>query len=271
MAVKWSEHAPRQQQRTYKLHDAARRGDVDAIIAVLSGADGAGGADVDERDFHSRTPLHLAAWAGAEAAVEVLIGFNANVNAQAKDGVTPLPMAAGGGHLECCKMLIGTGKASCGVRTTNKLQTPLHVTALNAKKSSDRARASRGAEESTEDAVTSEDPVMELIKYLVRKKSDIFAEDRSGRTARDMATRDDVRAFLSSEMDAQEAQRVEAAEAKQQRPMKVGAKRSGVADELAESDSFKGGAEGTGGAPEGKRQRRVALSHLEMDEEVDEG
>ena len=89
MAVKWSEHAPRQQQRTYKLHDAARRGDVDAIIAVLSGADGAGGADADERDFHSRTPLHLAAWAGAEAAVEVLIGFNANVNAQAKDGVRP--------------------------------------------------------------------------------------------------------------------------------------------------------------------------------------
>lgn len=41
------------------LHNAARNGDMEALQAQI-----AANAGLDEKDQHSRTPLHMAAWSG---------------------------------------------------------------------------------------------------------------------------------------------------------------------------------------------------------------
>lgn len=44
------------------LHTAARDGDVARMVQLI----GLGGCDVNSRDKHARTALHLAAWSGQE-------------------------------------------------------------------------------------------------------------------------------------------------------------------------------------------------------------
>lgn len=41
------------------LHAAARAGNVEELEALI-----ASGSKIDDRDKHSRTPLHMASWAG---------------------------------------------------------------------------------------------------------------------------------------------------------------------------------------------------------------
>lgn len=43
----------------YELHNAARNGDVEALTRLIGTK-----ANLNARDQHSRTPLHMAAWAG---------------------------------------------------------------------------------------------------------------------------------------------------------------------------------------------------------------
>ena len=46
----------------YELHAAARNGDLEAIQEKI-----AANFNIDEKDQHARTPLHLAAWSGQTA------------------------------------------------------------------------------------------------------------------------------------------------------------------------------------------------------------
>ena len=46
----------------YELHAAARNGDLEAIQEKI-----AANFNLDEKDQHARTPLHLAAWSGQTA------------------------------------------------------------------------------------------------------------------------------------------------------------------------------------------------------------
>jgi ankyrin repeat protein len=62
------------------LHTAARNGDVARMLELIGL-----GTDLNSRDKHSRTPLHLAAWAGqdvsndaAEAAASAALATVAN-------------------------------------------------------------------------------------------------------------------------------------------------------------------------------------------------
>ena len=90
------------------MHEAARAGDVPALMQLL--ALGAGAATgLDSRDAHNRTPLMLAAWAGHIGAVRVLIGAKAKVSVGAGDDMNALHFAALKGHAECLRALLAAG------------------------------------------------------------------------------------------------------------------------------------------------------------------
>ena len=77
------------------LHDAAIKGDVSEIKALLKG-----GSDANERDRLGMTPLFYAAIKGDAAGVEALAAGGADVNARDKIGKAPLDWAAFRGHGE---------------------------------------------------------------------------------------------------------------------------------------------------------------------------
>ena len=83
------------------IHDAAKRGDIEAVKQYL-----ADNANVNSKDSKGmtpfakdntivRTPLHIAAGAGHKKIVELLIAKGADVNAMAEDGSSPLDVALG--------------------------------------------------------------------------------------------------------------------------------------------------------------------------------
>ena len=60
------------------------------------------------------TPLHLAAYTGKTAAVQLLLGSGASVHAQNCDGQTPLFEAAAAGHREAAELLLQSGADAGG-------------------------------------------------------------------------------------------------------------------------------------------------------------
>ena len=55
------------------------------------------------------TPLHLAAYIGKTAAIQLLLSSGASVHAQNCDGQTPLFEAAAAGHREAAELLLQSG------------------------------------------------------------------------------------------------------------------------------------------------------------------
>jgi hypothetical protein len=58
------------------------------------------------------TPLHIAALAGQEEVVRLLLHCDADVNARSQQGFTPLYMAAQENHVDLCKILLSNGAKS---------------------------------------------------------------------------------------------------------------------------------------------------------------
>jgi hypothetical protein len=83
-------------QRDYKgrtpLHDAVLNEETDLVVELIRE-----GADITARDNHGRTALHLAAALAKEEVVRVLIGAGADVNALDNDGKSAMHLAASGG------------------------------------------------------------------------------------------------------------------------------------------------------------------------------
>ncbi|MDI7864838.1 ankyrin repeat domain-containing protein [Rhizobiaceae bacterium n13] len=135
------------------IHDAAKKGDVTAIIAALDA-----GADVNASDG-SATPLYFAVKRGRLAAARLLIEHGADVNAPTQwgpalmaavtkgrielirlllengadpnaqlDSETALHIAAGSGCLDCVKALVEAG-ADVNARTKDT-KTPIHLARL---------------------------------------------------------------------------------------------------------------------------------------------
>ncbi len=108
-----------------KLHDAVKNGNINTVIQLLK---------TDEKIIkelnldNNNTPLHLAANLGQTAIVELLIQAGADVNAQNKQGQTPLDLATQKKHTEIINLLapivqenvtIGVGTPQgTGVKTT---------------------------------------------------------------------------------------------------------------------------------------------------------
>jgi ankyrin repeat protein len=51
----------------FELHNAARNGDVDALQKLIIA-----GANINDKDSLSRTPLHLAAWSGNTVSMNMI-------------------------------------------------------------------------------------------------------------------------------------------------------------------------------------------------------
>ena len=67
------------------IHDAARKGNIEAVRKHLSA-----GTNVNEKDNIGNTPLHLAAGFGQTEIIVLLITKGADVNAKTAIGFTPL-------------------------------------------------------------------------------------------------------------------------------------------------------------------------------------
>ncbi len=104
--------------------DAARRGDVDAVGALLES-----GADVNAAQGDGMTALHWAAERGQAIVAEQLISASADVSARTRIGsYTPLHLAARSGHGSIVHLLLEAG-SDPGAATTNSGVTPLHLAA----------------------------------------------------------------------------------------------------------------------------------------------
>lgn len=101
-------HSQGEMSFTTLLHNAAREGNVAEVTRLLSL-----GASVVIKDKHSRTPLHLAAWAGQLECCKVLVAQGTDKNAAAMDDTTALHFAAQKGHFEVARFLLNEGSSRC--------------------------------------------------------------------------------------------------------------------------------------------------------------
>lgn len=103
------------------LHVAAFLGADRAIDVLISE-----GAEVNELDKDNRTPLHLAAYEGRAKAVEILLRRGANIEAREKtNGMTALHLATVKGAADTVKVLIDN-KADVNALTSKDV-TPLLI------------------------------------------------------------------------------------------------------------------------------------------------
>ena len=92
-----------------RLAEAAARGDVAAVRALL-----VSGAAVDGRDPAKRTPLLLATRANHVEVAGLLIGAGADVNAKDNIRDTPFLYAGAEGRNEILRLILATGRADLG-------------------------------------------------------------------------------------------------------------------------------------------------------------
>ncbi|KAM7264221.1 hypothetical protein ACFE04_001904 [Oxalis oulophora] len=150
------------------IHAAARSGDVEAIITIIS----SNPLTVNSRDKHSRTPLHLAAWAGKTEVVSYLCKNKADIGAAAMDDMGAIHFAAQKGHLEVVRILLSSGGSLKSL--TRKGLTPLHF-------------AVQGSH-------------LDLVKYLVKKGASLNVRTKAGKTPFDLASNEEIRSYLEESL-----------------------------------------------------------------------
>jgi tetratricopeptide (TPR) repeat protein len=92
-------------ERLDRIHDAARRGDVETVSQLLSREPGL----VNAKDLYGHTPLHLAVIYDQRRIVELLVEKGADINLMSTSGASALNYAEGHGRAEIAKLLIGKG------------------------------------------------------------------------------------------------------------------------------------------------------------------
>jgi ankyrin len=102
------------------LHLSAGMGAVGALSVLLADAR----TDVDAVDDVGESPLHLAAAAGRTEAVRTLLAHGVHVDAPSREGYTALHMAAQHGNLAAAQLLLGAGFSPRA--ETYEGATPLH-------------------------------------------------------------------------------------------------------------------------------------------------
>ncbi len=104
------------------LHEAARRGDAEAVSNLL-----ADGADPNVVAVGGWSPLHEACIVGGEKTVAALIKAGADLKAKNNAGWTCLHLAAYNGHSSCVRLLL-KNNASLVELTNNRGRTAIDYT-----------------------------------------------------------------------------------------------------------------------------------------------
>ena len=158
------------------IHDAARKGDIEAVKQHL-----AAGRNVNAKDDKGRIPLHRAAREGHKEVAELLIANGAYLNAKDKEGKTPLYHAARWGHKNTTALLIAAG-ADVNAKD-DKGRTPLdravgytEIIALL------RNHGGRTAEELKALIDAAEEGNIEAVKQHLAAGMDVNAKDEDGVT-----------------------------------------------------------------------------------------
>jgi ankyrin repeat protein len=92
----------------FSLHNAAKTGDIDSLESCLEEE----GVDLDRKDHLNRTALHMAAWKGDVAIVNLLLTAGANPALSAKDGILALHFAIMKGSKDCVDALLDPNKVN---------------------------------------------------------------------------------------------------------------------------------------------------------------
>ena len=107
LAWRWRRAVQRAGQ---SLLQATEAGDIVQMAALL-----AKGAEVNARNAHGWTPLHVAAAGGDPAVIALLLQYGADVHAQSHIGTTPLDNAtARGGRKAVIDLLLAHGARRSG-------------------------------------------------------------------------------------------------------------------------------------------------------------
>ncbi len=132
------------------------------------------GADVNSPDKSNNdaTPLVLAAYAGDESIVELLLKNGANVSLADNRGITPLHMAAQSGSATIAEILINKGADLNAQRSDEQNWTPLHYAAFMDRSGVVSLLASSGCDLNIE----TNDNATALIIALLKNHGDTAAE-----------------------------------------------------------------------------------------------
>ncbi|KAL2614091.1 hypothetical protein R1flu_025783 [Riccia fluitans] len=169
------------------LHDAAREGNVDSVRQLLS----TNAESVNDRDKHSRTPLHIAAWAGQEEVVRVLCEAKADVGASAQDDMAAIHFASQKGHTEVVRTLLLDG-AYVNARN-RKGMTPLHY-------------AVQGSH-------------ADLVRLLVRKGANLESENKAKKKPIDLIRDESLRSVIKESEEERDNRRAKSREKVKQQPV----------------------------------------------------
>lgn len=181
------------------MHDAARKGDAEAVKALLTA-----GADPTPQDDDGRTPLHDAAENGDLPSVQVLLTAGANPNARDDNGRTSLHDAAENGRVKSMHALLAA-EANPDARDDFH-QTPLHLAARNGSLGAAQALLAAGAsvnakaQDWNDPDDFDETPLhlaagydhLELVRALLTARADPNAESGTGHTPMHYAARGNI-------------------------------------------------------------------------------
>ncbi|XP_021768342.1 ankyrin repeat domain-containing protein 29-like [Chenopodium quinoa] len=228
------------------IHTAAKNGDVTAVELIISSNPLA----INSRDKHSRTPLHLAAWAGHANIVSSLCKHKADVGAAAVDDMAAIHFAAQKGHLEVVKALVSAG---------------VSVKAINRKGMTALHYAVQGSH-------------VELTKYLLKKGFNLNAKTKAGKSVLDLASNEEIRTLLSElekakQTEVQAGEEASAAEVKDGdsgAPLEEMGEEGELKETTEENLKRKGEADDVRESLPKSKKTKVALNHLLASDDTQE-